>query len=154
MTPSDLLDAVSALLAARWPDRTVYRDPCPDKFERPSFLLLVKQAERSDLNFCLMQWDMELAVILFGETDEYHGASYEVMLADRQSLADLFAAGYIACGDRHPMVGVKLDGQDMNEAYLLLNASWTDVRSDVEPEHSAAENFALSVSTERKDESI
>lgn len=146
MTPSDLLDTVRTMLRAKWPDRTVYTDPCPAKFKRPSFTLLVNKAAPSAVNFCLVQWDVELAVIVSGAVDAYHDAAYESMLTDRQAAADLFAAGTIACGDRHPTVDAQLDGQDLNEAYLLLTFSWTDARPDTEPEHGAAEDFAISVS--------
>lgn len=151
MTPGDLMRAVAALLKTKWPDRTVYLDPCPAKFKRPSFTLLVTRAERADLNFCLVRWDVELALVVSGETDAYHLSSYEDMLADREAAAALFTAGYLTCGDRRPAVEAALDGQDRDEAYLLLTAAWTDARPGAEPEPGAAEHFSISVDTKGKE---
>lgn len=145
MTAEDLAEAIAERVAGKWPERIIYRDVCPENFDRPSFFLQTLECEPEDANASLVSWDAKLLLILYDEKDDHYETSSERLQAIQTEIFRLFAAP-LRVGDRVVLVHAKGVGREPGEAYVELSSSWMDGRDTGAPEAPippVAEEYAI-----------
>ena len=99
-TSVDVCNAIADVVAKLWPDRTIYRDFCSAKHERPSSFLYVIKSTMEPANISLVEWTMEAELELFCATDEYDISSTEDLRKNQEDVLLAFGAPSLKVGDR------------------------------------------------------
>lgn len=128
MNQVDLVEAIAARLAQRWPQRIIYRDFCPSGHQRPSFFLYVTKAEFQDVLAGLVRWTFEAELELHGARDEYDASSTEELRQDQAEVLALFGGPGIQVGDRHVSLTAEAEAPGPGVAYVLFRSQWLDSR--------------------------
>lgn len=139
MEASDILNAIHARLAEKWPNRTIYLDTCPAEVQRPSICLLVEKHDWSDANRSSIRQDLQLRLILYDAPDELNEGPWYRLTADfEQAIKLLLPVSQV--GSRHLQLTCKALPRESDRAYAQINASWLDPRPTPEasPETPAA----------------
>lgn len=155
MTPNDVAEAIAETLAAKWPDRLIYRDFCPAEFERPSFFLYIEEEGAEDRSIILVEWAVALRLEIFCATDLYDISSTEELRQVQGEVLALFGGPKMAVLGRHVTISAKGDGQEPGTAFVDFTATWMDIRSGYKaPAEETMENYTLRVTAEERNETI
>lgn len=105
LTPNDIGDVLEELIRKRFPGETVYREFCPDIFERPStFLELESCGADVAFNTGAVALRPVFAATTFTEVDEYYHSHLKELSARQFALLGLVLPGFLKVGDRAPAV--------------------------------------------------
>ena len=127
-TSVDVCNAIADVVAKLWPDRTIYRDFCSAKHERPSSFLYVIKSTMEPANISLVEWTMEAELELFCATDEYDISSTEDLRKNQEDVLLAFGAPSLKVGDRYVTLQALGDGAELGSAFVKFTASWFDQR--------------------------
>ena len=125
----DILDAVEAAMAERFPGLTAYRNLTRKGFARPSFLVQAGKQTMTDATARTVDRSCEVKVTLFETVDDYHDSQIDT-LADRLTAAmELFSGGALAVGSRYLDLGDVGGEVGYDFAQLTLSLLWHDDRA-------------------------
>lgn len=127
---NDLLDEVNRLLVTKQPDRTVYVNRCPVKFDRPSYWLEAVKTEVTDAARDLVRVRAYFMVTCFVTMDEYGNCDDLELTRAQNEVIDLFREGYVRIGNRAVKVAASTGGYDVDRSYVDLTFEFFDDRSD------------------------
>lgn len=127
-TSIDVCNAIADVVAKLWPDRTIYRDFCSAKHERPSIFLYVIKSSMEPANISLVEWTMEAELELFCATNEYDISSTEELRQNQEDVLLAFGAPSLKVGDRYVTLQALGDGAELGSAFVKFTASWFDQR--------------------------
>lgn len=127
-TSIDVCNAIADVVAKLWPDRTIYRDFCSAKHERPSIFLYVIKSSMEPANISLVEWTMEAELELFCATNEYDISSTEELRQNQENVLLAFGAPSLKVGDRYVTLQAMGDGAELGSAFVKFTASWFDQR--------------------------
>jgi hypothetical protein len=127
------MDAVNAVLAAKWPGeppagRFVYVDLLPKDFKRPSFFIEQVAATPVPETRTTVEWTVYLTIHCFVETNNYNQQSQLDLLALQKEVLDLFGGVAIPAGDRFIKVDASSGGSNPGVAYVDLTIVYSDDR--------------------------
>lgn len=100
VTPNDIMDALEALVAEKFPGETIYRDLAPQGFERPSTLIVLDSCE-GDVSFGTGAVELrpQFTLTTFVPVNEYHQSHLAELHRRQMTLTGLFLPGYIRVKD-------------------------------------------------------
>lgn len=101
LTVQEIADGVNAILVRLYPDRTVYIDALPEKFERPSFFIRPDGRMIQSLTVDTVQVEQLITVQCIDTVDDHYDARTARLYEVTDTLtAALLQRGAIVCGDR------------------------------------------------------
>ncbi len=159
LTFAAVADAIAGVLAGKWPGRTIYRDVCPAKHQRPSFFLQCVKTAFTPESRCLCRFEADYLLTLFDETDAYYEVSAERLLGEQVEVLALFSAPVLAVDGRFPsLLAVAGEGRDPDAAYVTLRVEWVGPSPAYLAEQAAEaadtelmETFAARLAAEKED---
>lgn len=125
-----ILDAINDLLVQKYPNHTVYIDLCPEKFERPSFLLEVSTVDQRPVNRSTIQETVYLTITCFDTIDDYSRSDTVELLTVQQGVMDMFRGGYLKVENRAIGVKASSGGRDFDRAYIDLQFEYCEDRTE------------------------
>lgn len=99
ISPSNVADAVEALLLARWPENAVYRDLVPEDFDRPSCAIECVGFSAAQASIDAISVDFQMLVRVFEAVDDYHMTDFDALWKRAMTVLGLFARGWIEVSD-------------------------------------------------------
>lgn len=151
---SDILTAIMAPIAAKFPDRYIYIGQMPDQFERPSFFLQLVTTNRIRQNIGTDETEIYLTLTIHEELDVSRNGDQNIALNDQDAVMDLFRLGILKVSDRALPIAVSNGGQNKGESYVEMTVTLRDgVGYDPEAGLELIEkvNSALNLRTEREE---
>ncbi len=130
LTVQQIMQGINAILVRLYPDRTVYIDVMPEKFERPSFFLFPEGRKITSRTVAVVEVEQMVTVQCFDEV----GDRYETETARLYGVTDTLTAaflqrGALACGDRH----LTADRVDVSRALDVADVTITVTYEDDRP---------------------
>lgn len=125
-----IMDAINGLLVEKYPNHTVYIDPCPKQFERPSFLIEIITVDQEAVNRRTIQETVYITITCFDETDDYKHSDTTNLLTVQQGVLDIFRSGYILVDGRAVKVKASSGGRDFDKAFVDVQVEYFEDRSD------------------------
>ena len=141
ITPNDIMDRISELVAEQFPGEDIHRELCPQGFTRPCTLIVQDSCE-GNLGYGtgIVELRPVFTLTTFVETDEYHHSHLMELHRRQMVITGLFVPGFIRVKDpddpkgmgRAPKVaGLKLAG-GYDYDTVTVTFSLTLSRSDFE----------------------
>ena len=124
---TDVLEAINAVLVARWPRRTVYVNVCPTDFDRPSFWLRCLSDRIGDASRAAIRHELKLELVLYDEQDDHYEVNWERLDRDTDTAAMLLQAP-LKVGSRRLLLTTETLPRDIDAAMIRITTSWTDPR--------------------------
>jgi len=140
ITRKMVIDAVNALLAARFPDSTIYRNREPTEFFRPAFLIMSPTVRPENAARNLIRETLYLTLTCFGVTDDFGSCDADELAEMQQQTIDIFRAGWFKVGDRAVKVTASSGGQDLDRAWVDMTSSYHTIREEP-PEYPLMEEI-------------
>lgn len=128
LSVADIQNAVESLLGERFPGETVYRDLAPTDFERPSFLVECGPVKMAEAGRMTLDVTAAVKVKAFVPVDEYNNSQVAEIAQRMMAVLELFAAGYLALGDRALRVAGNEGNYDSDLATVTVTLSYRDDR--------------------------
>jgi len=124
------MEAVNALLVAKYPTHTLYIDLCPTNFARPSFLMKPIKNEQKAISCKIIQETDYFTLTCIDTTNDYTTGETMRLLIVQQDVQDLFRSGYILVNDRMVTVKASSGGRDADKAFINLQFDYFEDRMD------------------------
>ena len=130
LSVQQIMEGVNAILVRLYPDRTVYVDVLPEKFERPSFFLCPEGRKITSRTAAVVEVEQ---MILIQCADEV-GDHYETQTARLYGVTDTLTAaflqrGALVCGDRK----LTADRVDVSRSLDVADVTITVIYEDDRP---------------------
>ena len=101
LTVKEIMDGVNTILVRLYPDRTVYTDVIPEKFERPSFFLRPEGRKVTSRTVGVVEVEQMVTVQCIDEVgDRYETETARLYEVTETLTAAFLQRGALACGDR------------------------------------------------------
>lgn len=149
MRTTDIMNAVTALLNSKWPDRTVYWDLCPVDFARPSFWLQVTREERSDASQYALRCTVQLTLTLFDTVNEHYEASWQRLSGDADECLTLLG-GVLRVGQRRFKPTLRCLPREVDRMSILIDLSFMTPRAADGQTEETAETLCASLTVNGK----
>ena len=153
MIPLQIGDAIARVLVAAFPTYAMYRDFCPEDFQRPGFCLWSPKATRSPLNIHLDQWNIDCVVEILIETDEYSNMDADVLREIQAQVMSQFG-NILEVQEsketkRYPGIRVAADEEGPGSAFVNFNVTYI-ASSHIDGDEEAMEDLAMNVDVSSK----
>lgn len=130
LTVQQIMQGINAILVRLYPDRTVYIDVMPEKFERPSFFLRPAGRKITSRTVAVVEVEQMVTVQCIDEV----GDRYETQTARLYDVTDTLTAAFLQrgafhCGDRH----LTADRVDVSRALDVADVTVTVTYEDDRP---------------------
>jgi hypothetical protein len=126
-TIRDITDAINAALVKALPAAAAHIDACPEGFSRPAYLIALKSVSRSSVNKSTQSVLASIQITYFGEMDDKGVCDRDELHDAQQTIANIFAGGCFAVGDRHLEVAAAgADGQEGSTAVAATFSFFDD----------------------------
>ena len=126
-TIRDITDAINAALVKALPAAAAHIDACPEGFSRPAYLIALKSISRSSVNISTQSVLTSIQITYFGELDSKGVCDRDELHDAQQTIANIFAGGCFAVGDRHLEVSAAgADGQEGSTAVVATFSFFDD----------------------------
>lgn len=145
---SDILTAINRLIAARFPDYTVYIQACPKDFKRPSFMIKYVKLSQTDVCHSTVEKTVYFTITCFTPVDKYYRSDMDELADLQDETMQLFTPGYVTVGDRALNVQGSTGGMNLDHAHIELQFVYFDNRTEAEDQIP----LMASVSTRIKEE--
>jgi len=130
ITTNNILDAISAAIAAKYGPNMAYVNEVPKDFKRPSFAIDFDKSTAQDAMRHVVQVMAHYVITCFAVTD-VRGLCDQLALNTMQyDVMKLFNKGTLAVADRHLTVRAFTGGSDPDRAWVDLQFLYFDDRSD------------------------
>lgn len=116
----DIIDAISDILVAKYPDIYIYDSYQPEGFNRPSFFIELIQETRTDENYNTTAGKIAVQITYFAPVDERHNCDTEKQYSTYEEVMDLFPHS-IKVGSRYYYLDQISGGLTNNEVVFTLN---------------------------------
>ena len=93
VTLNAIIKSINDLLVVKFPDDTVYVNLLPKDFKRPSSLIRIDDATRTDANRTTVHWIVDVSVTGFVEINGHYQSEVERLLERQDGIMELFACG-------------------------------------------------------------
>ena len=123
---SDILTAVMAPVAEKFPDRYLYIGQMPDRFERPSFFLQLVTTNRIRQSVGTDETEIYLTLTIHEELDASRNGNQHTALDDQDAVMELFRLGILKVSGRALPIAVSNGGQNRGEAYVEMTVTLRD----------------------------
>ena len=137
------LDAISAVLAAKWPGRFCYVDVLKKDFKRPSFFVERLRVRTTPLTRNVTSYSVDLSITCFVTTDDYNQQSQLDLLALQDEVLALFSSGTLPVGDRSLCITALSGGSLPGEAFVDLTVEYTDDTPREQVEHALMQDVKI-----------
>lgn len=125
----ELMDGVNAVVVRLYPDRTVYTDVLPEKFERPSFFLRPEGRKITSRTSCIVAVEQMITIQCIDKV----GDRYETETARLYDVTETLSAaflqrGALICGDRW-LTADRIDiSRSLDVADVTITVTYEDNR--------------------------
>ena len=126
----EIMDGINAILVRLYPDRAVYVDVLPEKYERPSFFLRPEGRKITSRTAAVVEVEQMITVQCADEVSD----RYETQTARLYGVTDTLTAaflqrGALVCGDRH----LTADRVDVSRSLDIADVTITVTYEDDRP---------------------
>lgn len=152
LSVKEIVDAVNRLVVRQYPDRTVYRDVCPEQFERPS--IFIRPDERSIQSESVTGVSVTQSVLIqmIDQVDEHYEASTNRLYGECESIVNaLLVRGVLDAADRHLTVDQVTVSRALDVADILLTVRYKDNRPSIDDDFAPVSSVETSVSVRRSE---
>ena len=125
LTVKEIMDGVNTILVRLYPDRTVYTDVIPEKFERPSFFLRPEGRKVTSRTAGVVE--VEQCIDEIG--DRYETETARLYEVTETLTAAFLQRGALACGDRR----LTADRIDVSRSLDVADVTITVIYQDDRP---------------------
>lgn len=130
LSVQQIMEGINAILVRLYPDRTVYTDVIPEKFERPSFFLRPSGRQVRSLTAAVVEVEQMITV----QCIDVVGDRYETETARLYGVTDTLSAaflqrGALVCADRR----LTADRLDISRALDVADVTITVIYEDARP---------------------
>jgi len=130
ITTNQIVDAINRLLVEKYPERTVYVNRCPEKFERPSFLIESVKTSGDSASRKTVKQNAYFTITCFEPVNKFGNSDDGKLLDVQDAIMNLFRQGYVKVDDRALAVNASTGGSDFDRSYVDLQLEYYDDRSD------------------------
>ena len=130
LTVKEIMDGVNTILVRLYPDRTVYTDVFPEKFERPSFFLRPEGRKVTSRTAGVVEVEQMVTVQCIDEVgDRYETETARLYEVTETLTAAFLQRGALACGDRR----LTADRIDISRSLDVADVTITVIYEDDRP---------------------
>lgn len=140
-TINDIVVEINRRLMSAYSTQTVYTNRCPEKFDRPSFLIEAIRINNDSANRKTVKTVAYFTITCIEPVDEYWNSDSAALLDVQEKVLQLFRAGYLKVGDRALKVSASTGGADFDRSYVDLQLEFYDDRGGEEEIAPPAENI-------------
>ncbi len=130
VTTKQIMNAINKLLVEKLAAECVYRNRCPEGFERPSYLIEAISNGSDSANCRTVEQTAYLTITCFAAVDEFGDSDDSTLIDLQDGVMNLFRPGYLRVGDRALKVKASTGGADFDRSYVDLQLEFFDDRSD------------------------
>ena len=130
LTVKEIMDGVNTILVRLYPDRTVYTDVIPEKFERPSSFLRPEGRKVTSRTAGVVEVEQMVTVQCIDEVgDRYETETARLYEVTETLTAAFLQRGALACGDRR----LTADRIDISRSLDVADVTITVIYEDDRP---------------------
>ena len=126
----DIVNAINEECVIIFPEKTVYIDRLPSKFERPSLFIEFLNSYEEDANNSVVKVNQYYMITGYEKVDKHFNSNTFHLIEAQDKILKHFRSGKLKVKDRYLNLKASSSGKDEDVFYISIELEFYDMRND------------------------